>query len=244
MTPSAAMNQELILPPVYRPIACGMGDALSRATAEAKAGAGAGTLVWSQRLDRFDAAVVFEPEMPLAKARLALYAAMLSVADALGALGPPNKPITFTWPDRIHVDAGFVGGVRLVEPAGTAGTDTPDWLVAGVVLRMENPAWNDNPGKDPDRTALYEEGFGEVAVPALVESVSRHLLNWTSRWLDEGPDPMLMDWLNHLPPDRRTGDVKHGLDPATGDLLLLHPGRTKPESRSLAGALAQPAWKL
>src|SRR5690242_21797260 len=78
------------LPPVFGPIYALRegGDAMRQAVA--RAAEGAGTLVWVRALSRVEAAVVLEPELPLAAARPALFAAANALADALGALGPPD----------------------------------------------------------------------------------------------------------------------------------------------------------
>lgn len=232
------------LPPPFQPVCCGPSDALLRAVAEAEAGAGAATLVHGTRPDRFDVAVVFEPDLPLARARCIGPVMMLAMADALSTLGPPQKDPQVDWPDRILVDGALVGGVAVTAAALSAEEAVPDWLVAGVKLRLSFPADLGDPGRTPERTALYEEGFGAVEPLALLESFSRHLLLHVSRLLEEGFAPLAQDWLTRLPPARTQGPVRHGLDPQTGDLLLLEPGSTRPRRESLAAAQARPRWTL
>lgn len=234
--PFADPDTDPVFPPLFTPVTVG-GDALRHAVTSARAGAGAGSLSWSRDADRFSVAVVFEPEMNLRAARFAHYVTMVGMADALGVLGPPYKPITFAWPDRLVLDGAVVGQVRLVAPE-QPDDEVPEWLVAGVAIRLRFPGTLDDPGRTPDRTALYEEGFGDVTAPALAEAFARHLLNWISRWLEEGAESVASEWLSHLPLDIKNGDVRHGLDPKNGDLLLLDPGSTKPRRRDLAAGLA------
>lgn len=236
VTATGFSNEPLAFPPVFTPVAAGGGDAFVRALAEAKAGSGAGTLVWSQSLERFDCAVVFEPDRSLERSLPALYVAALAIADALTANGPPNKLVTFAWPQLILVDGAAVGATRMAWPEGVADDAVPEWLVVGASLRMRWPAGLDDPGRMPGETALHEEGFGEVEAPALIESFSRHLLNRTSRWIEDGFDPIAYDWLGHLPAAVRNGPVRHGLDP-NGDLLLLDPGSARPQRMALRPAL-------
>lgn len=238
MTATGISFDDLAFPPVFTPVAAGTGNAFDRALSEAAAGSGAGTLVWSQTHERFDCAVVFEPDRPLARSMPALYVAALAIADALTANGPPNKLVTFAWPQLIAVDGAVVGATRMAWPEGAAEGEIPDWLVVGASLRMRWPTGLDDPGRTPGETALHEEGFGDLEVPELIESFSRHLLNRTSRWLEDGFDPIAYDWLGHLPAAVRNGPVRHGLDP-NGDLLLLDPGATKPERRALRTSLSQ-----
>src|SRR5438552_5681659 len=109
---------ELDLPPPYRLVALReVGDAFAHAVAVA-AEEGAGTLVHVGRFDLAEFAVVLEPEEPLATARRALYAGLCALADALAVHAPPEKPLTFDWPDAVRVDGGLVGGARLAWPQG------------------------------------------------------------------------------------------------------------------------------
>ena len=90
----------------------------SRTPCAVAAEEGAGTLVHVGRFDLAEFAVVLEPEEPLRTARRALYAGLAALADALAVHAPPERPITFDWPDAVRVDGGLVGGGRLGWPQG------------------------------------------------------------------------------------------------------------------------------
>ena len=129
------VSQKLDLPPGYREIPLReYRDAFNHAQSLARE-EGAGTLVWVRRPDTIEAAVVLEPDQPLAAARCALYAGMNAFADALGQFCPPERPIEFNWPDTILLDGGIIGGCRLAWPPGIAETDVPDWLVLALYAR-------------------------------------------------------------------------------------------------------------
>ena len=109
----APLARQLDLPPPFRLVMLReAGDAFAHACAIAAA-EGAGTLVQVGRFDLAEFAVVLEPEEPLRTARRALYMGLCALGDALAARAPPEKPISFEWPDTIRVDGGLVGGVRL-----------------------------------------------------------------------------------------------------------------------------------
>jgi BirA family transcriptional regulator, biotin operon repressor / biotin---[acetyl-CoA-carboxylase] ligase len=228
---------DIALPPLYRLHAIRTGDAFAEACAIAPSD-GAGTLVWARRGDVLDCAVVLEPDMPLQQTRLVAYVGLSALADALGALGPPHKPVTFVWPDTLLVDGGTVGGIRFAHaPVGTeADADVPDWAVVGATVRMTAQGET----TDKDRTALYEEGFGEVEVPQLLEAFARHFMARLSDWAEEGFLRQSEEWMGRLAP---TPGPKRALDPG-GDLVVFAGGR--PERRSLAEALAAgraaPGW--
>ena len=58
-----------------------------------------------------------------------------ALADALAVHAPPERPISFDWPDAVRVDGGLVGGGRLAWPQGANENAPPDWLVFGAMIR-------------------------------------------------------------------------------------------------------------
>ena len=118
-----------------------------------------------------------------------VFAAALGISDALGALGPPETAVHFLWPATILLNAAEAGRIR----AAAASGEDPDWLVVGLELALAAPQGQE-PGRDPSRTTLAEEGCGEIAAVALLESWSRHTLVWINRWLEDGMAPLHADW--------------------------------------------------
>jgi hypothetical protein len=132
----ADLEQTLDLPPGYTLVPLReFGDAFVHGCAIAS-DAGAGTLVWVRRYDLVEFAVVLEPDEPLVSARRAFFAGMNAVADAIAAHCPPEREVSFGWPDAILFDGGLLGGARLGWPTDCAEGEVPAWLVLGVILRI------------------------------------------------------------------------------------------------------------
>ncbi len=191
------------LPPPFRPQPIAAGDPFAVACAEAARGAEAGTLVWAARRDRLDMAVVLGPDRPLDETRRIVAVAMAALADALEALGPPNLTVGFGWPDRLLVNGALVGGLRFAAAPGAAGaaipeTAIPDWAVVGATVDVAGDPDDPDPGRHPERSALREEGFGDIEAPALLESVARHLLSWLDLWEDAGFEAVERIWRRRL----------------------------------------------
>ena len=122
---SDSMERDLVLPPVFTPVRLReRGDAFAHAIAVA-AKEGAGTLVHVGRFDLAEFAVVLEPEEPLARARLAFYAGMTALTEAIVANAPPETLIEIAWPDAVTINFGLVGGGRLAWPEGVGESDVP-----------------------------------------------------------------------------------------------------------------------
>lgn len=214
------------------------GDAFAHACAIAQE-AGAGTLVWVRRYDLVEFAVVLEPEEPLASARRAHFAAMNAVADAISAHCPPERQVSFRWPDKVLFDEGLLGGVQFGWPADGAETEVPAWLVCGVMLRAADMVHVDT-GLSPDGTSLMGEGFELVDTEALIGSFARHLMTGFDRWKEHGFKAVADTFFQRLPKGK--AGERRGID-TNGDLLVHAPlDRGPPERSALVAALVKADW--
>lgn len=222
------------LPSVFTPIIAlrEAGDAMARAVAEAPAH-GAGTLAWVRSWARIEAAVVLEPEQKLAAARPALLVALAGFADAAGALGPPEVPLTFDWPATIRVNGAVVGTARIAAPPGCAEDAMPDWLVVGIEVAFA--ASDNDPGRDPGRTTLFEEGYTDTTPAEMTAAWARHLMANLADWQAAGLRVVAERYLARLDPAIGAG-ARRGIDPATGDLVIERGGAR--ERLPLAQAVA------
>ena len=179
---------------------------------------------------------MLEPEEPLRAARRAFYAGMVALRDALMAHAPPERPITFAWPDAIHVDGGLIGGGRLAGPPGAAETEPPDWLVFGATVRIVAMGEGEA-GLRPLATALGEEGFDDVGSDQLVESFARHLMVAMDAWQRER--------IRHGDTNTiSTTCAREGRHPLASTTTAICSsrwrGQKEPDRHALAAALASP----
>jgi len=211
-------------PPLLRGMHSGRRDPFDLAIAQARAGADPGLVVHGVDDLHLRAAVVLAPEIPLGAAMIMVPAVAHGLCDALGALAPPEVAVQLGWPGTVLVNGAVCGGLRAA--ASTRDPDAePDWLVIGMEMRLALADASD-PGRNPDITALHEEGCGDIAPGHLLESWSRHMLVWINTWEDSGPARLLSDWTGRafdfgkqtrldLPGGARRG-VPLGLDDAGG----------------------------
>lgn len=186
-----------VFPPLMRGEAVtGAADPFERAQALAALGCDGGTVVHNVQADRLRAAMVFAPEVPLRRALAMLPVCGLGLQNALGALAPPEVAVHLAWDGGIRVNGALCGGFR-VAASGRDPEAVPDWLVVGLDLPILQTAAD--PGADPDRTALYDEGCAEVDPTTLLEAWVRHTLVWISRWDEDGAAPVHRDWLALVP---------------------------------------------
>lgn len=174
------------LPPVYRAIEAGDRDVLARAT---ETGRQAGDFIHHADADTLAYAVVLEPEMPLAVARLVLPLGLDALAGALTAALPPGSTVAIRWPDAVTVGGMMIGGARLAAPAGSSLGATPDWLVLAAVLRRDASGAED-PGNWTRGTTLAEEGLPDLDPAAFTELFAAHFLSRIDLWLTESFAPV------------------------------------------------------
>ena len=232
-------EQTLDLPPGYTLVALReLGDAFAHGC-DIAAEAGAGTLVWVRRYDLVEFAVVLEPDEPLKSARRAFFAGMNAVADAIAAHCPPEREVSFDWPDAIRFDAGLLGGGRLAWPKDCAEDEVPAWLVFGVLLRAADMV-HVSEMQAASGVSLLSEGFELVDTDAIIESFTRHLMTAFDRWNERGFEAIARDYLERLP-KRKAGEIR-GID-INGDLLVSLPaGGGPPERTGLGDALEKANW--
>ena len=202
----------LFLPPPFTEVRVSgqsaFDEAMHRAPME-----GAGTLVWRNEGALLDVAVVLEPEQELAQARMAFFACMAAIGDALSAHCPPERVVRFGFPDVVMYDAARLGGGRFaVAPSARSG-EAPDWMVFGVELiadRDHLPA----PGAFPESTSLAEEAIEPPA--AIVESFASYLMLHFDRWTHQGLQAVTARYLERIDPPMLAGTRE--ID-AAGDLV-------------------------
>ncbi len=246
------MNERPDFPPLYRPFAVTPElDPFERCINVAADGAEAGTLLWSIGQDACECAVVLAPEQSLEASLPVVMVATLALGDALGSLVPPLVAVTFGWPDRLEVNGGVVGGVRMASAPIETSTAAPDWLVVGFGVALRGPWGEGEPGDGVHRTTLADEGCGEVETVDLLEAFARHFLAWINRWQEDGVGPVQQAWMSRAtglgkPIEVEVGGHKRqgtfaGLT-ESGAMRLVKEGVT--QTISLEEAMRVPSWSV
>jgi biotin-(acetyl-CoA carboxylase) ligase len=184
-------TRALQFPPLLTGVAV-PGDPFEAALASVAQDVEPGAVFYGVDPTRMQVAVVLAPEEPLETALRVTFAITLGLNDSLGALAPPEVGVHLVWPDRIKVNGAFCGKIR-VAASTTDKTSEPDWLIVGLEVPLLLPGKTE-PGHDPDRTALAEEGCAEILMPDLIEAWGRHMMNWLHIYLTDGFEPLHREW--------------------------------------------------
>jgi BirA family transcriptional regulator, biotin operon repressor / biotin---[acetyl-CoA-carboxylase] ligase len=247
------MSQRPDFPPLYRPFAVTPDlDPFERGINIATEGAEAGTLLWSIGQEACECAVVLAPERSLEASLPIALVALLALGDALGSLVPPLATVTFGWPDRLEVNGGVVGGVRMaIAPPDEAAASPPEWLVIGFGVAVRGPWGEGEPGDQLPRTTLADQGCGELGTLDLLEAFARHFLAWINRWQEDGVAPVTQAWMSRAtglgkPVEIEVGGHKRqgvfsGLT-ESGAMRLVKEGVT--QTVALDEAMRVPSWSI
>jgi hypothetical protein len=212
-------------------------DSFSIALSRAKE-TGAGSLFYVGRFALVDFTLVLEPEEPLRFSRKIFFAGMNAVADALAAISPPEKAITFAYPGSIHFDGALVGGGRLAWPEGADENDVPAWLCFNAMIRAGGMR-DLGIGLSPHVTTLDDEGFDAWNPAEFTASFARHFMVEADSWAEQGFRAIGPRYLERLP--KEAGSGKRGLD-VNGDLLFHRDDKAPAERIPLLSRLIAPEW--
>jgi biotin-(acetyl-CoA carboxylase) ligase len=247
------MSERPQFPPIYSPFAVTTEiDPFERCLSVAAEGAEAGTLLWSIGQEACECAIALAPEQSLEASLPVALVALLGLGDALGSLAPPVVAVTFGWPDRIEVNGGVIGGVRMAHASTRSSAEVPEWMVIGFGVALRG-AWGSDgePGDDLYRTTLADEGCGDIQTDDLLEGFARHLLAWMHRWQEDGVEPIRQAWLARAtglgkPVEIEVdGQRKEGTFAGlteSGAIRLVNDGVT--QTISLEEALRVPSWSV
>ncbi len=179
--------------PVFPPLLSGhevpTGDCpFAHAVTMAREGCDAGNVTYARGQDTLRAAIVFAPEVTLARAAMMMPVCGIGFQNALGALAPPEVAVHLQWNGTIRINGAPAGRLRMAaEPADPA--QVPDWLVVGLEVSIFAPE-----ERTHERTALMLEGCGDVEPAHLLEAWARHSLLWINRWEEDGNPPIVREW--------------------------------------------------
>ncbi len=202
------------LPPAYDLVViAGEGDAFTRACELGRERVRDGLLVWNERRDRLQLALLLEPETSLAESLQALLVFTLATGDALGGFTAPALPLALRWPATVLIDGIELLRVRCAWEESDGAGAIPRWLVLGFDVPMYEPP---EPGRTPDRLTI-EGAAGEPVPPAaIVERFARLFLLWLDRWQGEGMAPIVRAWNQRLEGRGRVCRVRFGGIEAAG----------------------------
>lgn len=161
------------------------------ASGAAKGKYGAGDLLWLRDHQVLDYAVVLEPDVGREKALDMVFTQMVALGDAIGAIAPPEVAITYRWPNKVLANGAEIGAVHAVLSDKNDEQGYPAFLIVATRIAVKPTAEDIDPGHDPNRTTLWDEGCGSLDAIEVLDSVARHFMSWLHTWQEDGFQPVL-----------------------------------------------------
>ena len=221
------------LPPLLKAVAVSSDHNVHDKAIALAASSEVGTVFYSEAADRMHIAVVLGPEVAVPDAGQMLFAMMIGIGDAIGALAPPEVAVSYQMPGYILLNKGRAGVVRMAVDSAAGADLVPDWMVVSAEVMISSDdagAENWRQSSEYEHTSLTEEGGGHISRTRLVESCSRHFLVWINRWQDDGFRPLFDAWMHRLETslqvvfEAKSGVEWLGLD-ETGAMLVKVDGK-------------------
>ena len=193
------------LPPQFELVALGrIASVMDAALERAAGGAGEGTLVWCReqtnaRTRRGNAwlgyegnlhcALIIEPDYPNEESWQLVYVNALAVGSAMAEMVSPMTGLRFAWPNRLLVNDLLTARLDI------AATDpTRDPYPALVLGASVNVATHPPQPEPEEYNSIHASGAPEITVVDVLEAYASHFLAWSSRWADEGFEPLRRAW--------------------------------------------------
>lgn len=153
-----------------------------------------GDLFWSPDNSTASLAIVLAPEVAFDRVVEMLPLSMVALGECLAEILPPQVSVRFRDLKTVIINDGVVGHVEAAVAKTKLISDVPDWLVIGVVVKLDHSGVEAEPGAQPDITALIEEGWDNVDRNKFIEIFSRHFQSWLAIWQDDGVGRLADGW--------------------------------------------------
>lgn len=154
----------------------------------------AGDILWSEQQDQLKFALVLEPEVGRDRCGEMLHMLIVAFGDALGAISEPETAITYRWPSTILLNEAVVGGADLIVSENEQD-GFPTWMLLELDIAIRPNQEQIDPGLNKDQTTIWDEGCGDISRTQLLESVSRHIVNWIHTWNEDGFKQLHDQWV-------------------------------------------------
>ena len=193
------------LPPQFELVALERtGSVVDAALARARDGAGEGTLVWAREQTsahtrrgkawsgyegNLHCALIIEPDYPNEESWQLAYVNTLAVGSAMAEMVSPMTGLRFRWPNRLLVNDLLTA--RLDFAATDPARDPWPALVLGASV---NVAMHPPQPEPEEYNSIHASGAHEITAVEVLEAYASHFLSWSSRWADEGFEPIRRAW--------------------------------------------------
>ena len=158
---------------------------------------GAGDILWSEDQDDLRFTLILEPEVERPRCGEMLFMSMVAFGDALGAISNPEIAINYRWPSTILLNEASIGTVDLIL-SDEERDGCPLWMLLNLEIAIRTGQHELEPGLNSNKTTIWDEGCGDISRTEILESVSRHIVNWIHTWSEDGFKQIHEQWMGRI----------------------------------------------
>jgi len=155
---------------------------------EQTAGRGRRGRAWVSPRGNLYASLILRPDCAADRAAQLGFVAALAVGDALGAVAPSLRGLSYKWPNDVLVNGRKIAGILLESEMSRGGALA--FLVVGVGVNLAASP----PDAEFPATSLAQQGLGEVSPAGVLGAFAGHFEAWTRRWREDGFTPLRAAW--------------------------------------------------
>lgn len=142
---------------------------------------------WDSPKGNFYTSLITRPDVPPARAAELAFVTGCAIFDTVGELCEPGFECRLKWPNDILLNDSKIGGM-LLETRASAGENV-DYVIIGFGINLlSHPNDTEFPA-----TNFVNEGQ-IIPDTAFLEAFARHFMDWASRWVEEGFEPVRQGW--------------------------------------------------
>lgn len=142
---------------------------------------------WDSPKGNFYMSLITRPEVSPANAAELAFVTGCAIFDTVGEVCEPGFECRLKWPNDVLLNDSKIGGL-LLETRATAGQDV-DYVIIGLgVNLLSHPSGTEFPATD-----FVNEGQ-IIPDTVFLEAFARHFMDWASRWVDVGFEPVRQGW--------------------------------------------------
>ena len=142
---------------------------------------------WDSPKGNFYMSLITRPDVLPANAAELAFVTGCAIFDTVGEVCEPGFECRLKWPNDVLLNDCKIAGL-LLETRASAGENV-DYVIIGLGLNLlSHPQNTEYPA-----TNFVNEGQ-IIPDTVFLEAFARHFMDWASRWVDEGFEPVRQGW--------------------------------------------------
>ncbi|MDP4796824.1 MAG: biotin--[acetyl-CoA-carboxylase] ligase [Rhodospirillales bacterium] len=142
---------------------------------------------WDSPKGNFYSSLIVRPDVMVARAAELSFVTGCAVFDTIGELCEPGLECRLKWPNDVLLSDEKIAGL-LLETKAEAGKPV-DYVIIGLGVNLKS-----NPDDTPYPTTNFLAQGQIIPDTVFLESYARHFMDWATRWVEDGFEPIRQQW--------------------------------------------------